>query len=106
VYRFDGQVSVFWAGEGPCYRCLFPEPPPPGSVPSCAEGGVLGLLCAAVGAAQASEVVKLIVGIGDPLVGRLLVHDALQASWRELQLLPTRRARSVATRRRSPAAPG
>jgi adenylyltransferase/sulfurtransferase len=88
VYRFDGQVSVFWAGEGPCYRCLFPEPPPPGSVPSCAEGGVLGLLCAAVGAAQASEVVKLIVGIGDPLVGRLLVHDALQASWRELQLLP------------------
>ena len=84
VFRFDGQVSVFWAGHGPCYRCLFPDPPPAGSVPSCAEGGVLGLLCAAVGAAQSTEVVKLVTGIGDPLVGRLLVHDALRATWRDL----------------------
>jgi molybdopterin/thiamine biosynthesis adenylyltransferase/rhodanese-related sulfurtransferase len=86
IYRFDGQVSVFWAGHGPCYRCLFPEPPPAGSVPSCAEGGVLGVLCAAIGAAQSTEVVKLITGIGDPLVGRLLVHDALRATWRELRV--------------------
>ena len=78
IYRFDGQVSVFWGGHGPCYRCLFPDPPPPGSVPSCAEGGVLGLLCAAIGAAQGTEVVKLVVGMGEPLLGRLLVHDALQ----------------------------
>ncbi len=84
VFRFDGQVSVFWGGRGPCYRCLFPEPPPAGSVPSCAEGGVLGVLCAAIGAAQSTEVVKLLTGIGDPLVGRLLVHDALRATWREL----------------------
>ena len=84
VFRFDGQVSVFWGGQGPCYRCLFPEPPPAGSVPSCAEGGVLGVLCAAIGAAQSTEVVKLVTGIGDPLVGRLLVHDALRATWREL----------------------
>lgn len=88
VFRFDGQVSVFWAGHGPCYRCLFPEPPPAGSVPSCAEGGVLGLLCAAVGAAQSTEVVKLVTGIGDTLIGRLLVHDALRATWRELQVRP------------------
>ncbi|MGN6610489.1 MAG: molybdopterin-synthase adenylyltransferase MoeB [Angustibacter sp.] len=88
IYRFDGQVSVFWGGHGPCYRCLFPDPPPPGSVPSCAEGGVLGLLCAAIGAAQGTEVVKLIVGMGEPLLGRLLVHDALRASWRELRVRP------------------
>ena len=86
IYRFDGQVSVFWGGHGPCYRCLFPDPPPPGSVPSCAEGGVLGLLCAAIGAAQGTEVVKLVVGMGEPLLGRLLVHDALRASWRELSV--------------------
>jgi adenylyltransferase/sulfurtransferase len=84
VYRFDGQMSVFWGGHGPCYRCLFPEAPPAGSVPSCAEGGVLGVLCAAVGSAQATEAVKLITGIGTPLLGRLLVHDALRATWREL----------------------
>ena len=84
VFRFDGQVTVFWGGQGPCYRCLFPEAPPAGSVPSCAEGGVLGVLCAAIGAAQATEAVKLITGIGDALVGRLLVHDALRATWREL----------------------
>ncbi|KQX69845.1 molybdopterin-synthase adenylyltransferase MoeB [Angustibacter sp. Root456] len=88
IYRFDGQVSVFWGGHGPCYRCLFPDPPPPGSVPSCAEGGVLGLLCAAIGAAQGTEVVKLVVGMGEPLLGRLLVHDALRASWRELRVRP------------------
>jgi len=88
VFRFDGQVSVFWGGHGPCYRCLFPEPPPAGSVPSCAEGGVLGLLCAAIGSAQSTEVVKLVTGIGDALLGRLLVHDALRATWRELRVRP------------------
>jgi adenylyltransferase/sulfurtransferase len=81
IYRFDGQTSIWWARHGPCYRCLFPEPPPPGLVPSCAEGGVLGVLCAAIGSIQAAEVVKLIVGIGDPLVGRLMVHDSLRQSW-------------------------
>ncbi len=81
IYRFDGQASVWWARQGPCYRCVFPEPPPPGLVPSCAEGGVLGLLCAAIGSIQAAEAVKLIVGIGDPLIGRLMVHDALRQSW-------------------------
>ena len=67
IYRFDGQVSVFWAEHGPCYRCLYPEPPPPGMVPSCAEGGVLGVLCASVGAAQVTEAIKLLTGIGEPL---------------------------------------
>lgn len=86
IFRFDGQVSVWWPGQGPCYRCVFAEPPPPGSVPSCAEGGVLGVLCATVGAAQATEAVKLILGVGEPLVGRLLVHDALAGSWDVLTL--------------------
>ena len=81
IFRFDGQASVWWARHGPCYRCVFPEPPPPGLVPSCAEGGVLGLLCAAIGSIQAAEAVRLIVGIGDPLIGRLMVHDALRQSW-------------------------
>src|SRR5450759_2330354 len=81
IYRFDGQASVWWARQGPCYRCVFPEPPPPGLVPSCAEGGVLGLLCAAIGSVQAAEAVKLVFGIGDPLIGRLMVHDALRQSW-------------------------
>jgi sulfur-carrier protein adenylyltransferase/sulfurtransferase len=81
IFRFDGQTSIWWAQHGPCYRCVFPEPPPPGLVPSCAEGGVLGVLCAAIGSIQAAEAVKLIVGIGDPLVGRLMVHDALRQSW-------------------------
>jgi sulfur-carrier protein adenylyltransferase/sulfurtransferase len=81
IYRFDGQATIWWAQHGPCYRCVFPEPPPPGLVPSCAEGGVLGVLCAAIGSIQAAEAVKLIVGIGDPLVGRLMVHDALRQSW-------------------------
>ncbi|MDN5795110.1 MAG: molybdopterin-synthase adenylyltransferase MoeB [Intrasporangium sp.] len=81
ILRFDGQVSVWWAGHGPCYRCVFPQPPPPGSVPSCAEGGVLGVLCAAIGSVQSTEAIKLLLGIGEPLVGRLLVHDALAQTW-------------------------
>ena len=86
IYRFDGQASVFWADNGPCYRCLYPEPPPPGMVPSCAEGGVLGVLCAAIGAVQGTEAVKLLMGIGDPLVGRLLIYDALEMSYREVKI--------------------
>ncbi|HET9654723.1 MAG TPA: molybdopterin-synthase adenylyltransferase MoeB [Kineosporiaceae bacterium] len=88
IFRFDGQVSVFWAGHGPTYRDLFAEPPPPGAVPSCAEGGVLGALCAAIGSVMAIEAVKLICGIGRPLLGRLLVFDALDLSWRELSVRP------------------
>ena len=84
IYRFDGQVSVWFSGYGPCYRCVFPDPPPPDAVPSCATGGVLGVLCAAVGSVQVAEAVKLIVGQGDPLVGRLLVHDALRQTWDSL----------------------
>ncbi|HET7476687.1 MAG TPA: molybdopterin-synthase adenylyltransferase MoeB [Dermatophilaceae bacterium] len=84
ILRFDGQVSVWWARHGPCYRCVFPAPPPPGLVPSCAEAGVLGVLCAAVGAVQGAEAVKLLLGIGEPLVGRLLVHDALRQTWDSL----------------------
>ncbi|MGH3481924.1 MAG: molybdopterin-synthase adenylyltransferase MoeB, partial [Nocardioidaceae bacterium] len=75
IYRFDGQASVFWAEHGPCYRCLYPEPPPPGMVPSCAEGGVLGVLCASIGSIQVTEAIKLLTGTGDPLVGRLMVYD-------------------------------
>ena len=86
IYRFDGQVSVWFRGHGPCYRCVFPEPPPPGAVPSCATGGVLGALCAAVGSVQVTEAVKLVVGRGEPLVGRLLVHDALRQSWDTLRV--------------------
>jgi sulfur-carrier protein adenylyltransferase/sulfurtransferase len=86
IYRFDGQVSVFWAEHGPCYRCLYPEPPPPGLVPSCAEGGVLGILPGTVGLIQATEAVKLILGIGEPLVGRLMLYDALAMRFRELKL--------------------
>lgn len=84
IFRFEGQVTVFHAGHGPCYRCLYPEPPPPGMVPSCAEGGVLGVLPGIVGALQASEAIRLILGIGEPLVGRLLVFDALAAGFRRL----------------------
>ena len=86
VQRFEGQVSVFWAERGPCYRCLFPAPPPPGVVPSCAEAGVLGLLPGIVGTLQANEVLKLLLGIGEPLVGRFLVFDALAMRFRELAL--------------------
>lgn len=81
IFRFDGQVSVWWAAHGPCYRCVFPHPPPPGAVPSCAEGGVLGALCAAIGSVQVTETVKLLLGVGEPLVGRLLLHDALAMTW-------------------------
>lgn len=86
IFRFDGQASVFYAEEGPCYRCLFPEPPPPGLVPSCAEGGVLGVLPGTVGAIQATEVIKLILGIGEPLIGRLLLFDALDMSFDTVKL--------------------
>jgi adenylyltransferase/sulfurtransferase len=86
IFRFEGQVSVFHAQQGPCYRCLYPEPPPPGLVPSCAEGGVLGVLPGSVGTLQAIEAVKLILGIGDPLIGRLLRFDALEMSFREYKL--------------------
>ncbi len=86
IFRFDGLTTVFKPGEGPCYRCLYPEPPPPGMVPSCAEGGVLGILPGVIGLIQATEAVKLIVGIGRPLIGRLLVYDALQMTFRELKL--------------------
>jgi len=81
IYRFDGQASVFFAKEGPCYRCLFPEPPPPGLVPSCAEGGVLGVLPATIGSIQASESLKLLLGIGDLLIGKLLLYNALDMSF-------------------------
>ena len=84
IYRFDGQASVFWAEHGPCYRCLYPEPPPPGMVPSCAEGGVLGVLCASIGAVQVTEAIKLLTGIGEPLLGRLTIYDALAMEWRTL----------------------
>ena len=88
IYRFDGQASVFWptapGGDAPCYRCLYPEPPPPGMVPSCAEGGVLGILCASIGAIQSTEAVKLLMGIGEPLVGSLMVYDALEMEYRKL----------------------
>jgi len=86
IYRFDGQVSVFWEKHGPTYRDLYPEAPGAGSVPSCAEGGVFGMLCAAVGSMMVTEAVKLITGIGRPLLGRLLLFDALAASWREIAL--------------------
>ncbi|MBK9602970.1 MAG: molybdopterin-synthase adenylyltransferase MoeB [Anaerolineales bacterium] len=81
IFRFDGQVSVFYAKEGPCYRCLFPEPPPPGLVPSCAEGGVLGVLPGTIGTLQATEALKVLLGIGDPMIGRLLLYNALDMSF-------------------------
>src|SRR6266849_5865835 len=86
IFRFDGQASVFVPGQGPCYRCLYPEPPPPGEVPSCAEGGVLGILPGLIGCIQATEAVKLLLGRGEPLVGRLLLYDALRMHFRELKL--------------------
>jgi molybdopterin/thiamine biosynthesis adenylyltransferase/rhodanese-related sulfurtransferase len=86
IYRFDGQASVFWAEHGPCYRCLYPEPPPPGMVPSCAEGGVLGVLCASIGAIQVTEAIKLLTGIGEPLLGRLTVYDALEMEYRKIRV--------------------
>jgi adenylyltransferase/sulfurtransferase len=86
IFRFEGQASVFWAEKGPCYRCLYPEPPPPGMVPSCAEGGVLGVLPGIIGTIQANEAIKLILGIGEPLLGRLLLFDALAMRFREMKL--------------------
>ncbi len=86
IFRFEGQASVFYAKEGPCYRCLYPEPPPPGLVPSCAEGGVLGVLPGIVGSIQALETIKLILGTGDSLIGRLMLFDALTMKFRELKL--------------------
>jgi adenylyltransferase/sulfurtransferase len=86
IFRFEGQATVFAYEGGPCYRCLYPEPPPPGLVPSCAEGGVLGILPGTIGLIQATETVKLILGIGEPLVGRLLLYDALAMRFRELKL--------------------
>ena len=95
IYRFDGQASVFWptltnedgsSADAPCYRCLYPEPPPPGMVPSCAEGGVLGVLCASIGSIQVNEAIKLLTGIGDPAVGKLVIYDALELEWRKLKV--------------------
>jgi molybdopterin/thiamine biosynthesis adenylyltransferase/rhodanese-related sulfurtransferase len=86
IYRFEGQASIFAAKDGPCYRCLFPEPPPPGLVPSCAEGGVIGVLPGLVGTIQATEAIKLILGIGEPLIGRLLLIDALGATFKSVKL--------------------
>ena len=89
IYRFDGQASVFaptLVEDAPCYRCLYPEPPPPGMVPSCAEGGVLGVLCASVGSIQSTEAIKLLTGAGEPLVGRLMIYDALEMEYRKLKV--------------------
>lgn len=86
IYRFDGQASVFWAEYGPCYRCLYPEPPPPGMVPSCAEGGVLGVLCATIGSIQTTEAIKVITGVGEPIVGSLMVYDALEMTFRKVKI--------------------
>ncbi len=86
IYRFDGQASVFWSEHGPCYRCLYPEPPPPGMVPSCAEGGVLGVLCASIGSIQVTEAIKLLTGTGEPLVGSLIVYDALEMTYRKIKV--------------------
>ena len=86
IFRFEGQASVFATKDGPCYRCLYPEPPPPGLVPSCAEGGVLGVLPGIIGMIQATEAVKIILGIGEPLIGRFVIYDALKMRFRELKL--------------------
>jgi adenylyltransferase/sulfurtransferase len=95
IYRFDGQASVFWphavdeagnSADAPCYRCLYPEPPPPGMVPSCAEGGVLGVLCASIGSIQVNEAIKMLTGVGEPLVGKLMIYDALEMEYRKLRV--------------------
>jgi adenylyltransferase/sulfurtransferase len=86
IFRFEGQASVFATKGGPCYRCLYPEPPPPGLVPSCAEGGVLGVLPGIIGVIQATETIKLMLGVGEPLIGRFLIYDALKMRFRELKL--------------------
>jgi adenylyltransferase/sulfurtransferase len=86
IFRFEGQLTVFYAKEGPCYRCLFPEPPPPGLVPSCAEGGVLGILPGTIGTLQATEAIKLILGVGKPMIGRMMLYDALEMSFDTIKL--------------------
>ncbi len=86
IFRFEGQASVFATKDGPCYRCLYPEPPPPGLVPSCAEGGVFGVLPGIIGVIQATETIKLVLGVGEPLIGRFLIYDALRMRFRELKL--------------------
>ena len=86
IYRFEGQASVFWSEHGPCYRCLYPDPPPPGMVPSCAEGGVLGVLCASIGSIQVTEAIKLLTGIGDTLLGTLMTYDALAMDYRRIRV--------------------
>ncbi|MDZ4669783.1 MAG: molybdopterin-synthase adenylyltransferase MoeB [Phototrophicales bacterium] len=86
IFRFEGQLSVFYAQEGPCYRCMFPEPPPPGLIPSCAEGGVLGILPGTIGTMQATETIKLLLGIGDPMIGRMLLYDALEMSFTTIKV--------------------
>jgi adenylyltransferase/sulfurtransferase len=86
IFRFDGQASVFWAEHGPCYRCLYPDPPPPGMVPSCAEGGVLGVLCASIGSIQVNEAIKLLTGVGESLTGRLMIYDALEMNYRTVRV--------------------
>ena len=86
IFRFEGQVSVFYGEHGPCYRCMFPEPPPPGLVPSCAEGGVLGILPGTIGTMQATEAIKLLLGIGDPMIGRMLLYDALEMSFQQIKI--------------------
>jgi molybdopterin/thiamine biosynthesis adenylyltransferase/rhodanese-related sulfurtransferase len=98
IYRFEGQASVFATADGPCYRCLYPSPPPPGLVPSCAEGGVLGVLPGLVGTIQATEAIKLILGIGEPLIGRLLLVDALDAKFRTVKLRKNPECPSCGTR--------
>jgi sulfur-carrier protein adenylyltransferase/sulfurtransferase len=86
IFRFDGQLTVFGAPDGPCYRCMFPQPPPPGMVPSCAEGGVFGVICATIGAGQATEGIKLLTGIGEPLIGRMQLYDALEQRWQTVKV--------------------
>ncbi len=86
IFRFDGQLAVFGAKDGPCYRCMFPQPPPPGMVPSCAEGGVFGVICATIGAGQATEGIKLLTGIGEPLIGRMQLYDALEQRWQTVKV--------------------
>jgi len=98
IFRFEGQATVFCAPDGPCYRCLYPEPPPPGMVPSCAEGGVLGILPGLVGVIQATEVVKLITGIGESLIGRLLLVDALAMQFRTVKVRPNPKCPACGTR--------
>jgi len=97
VFRFEGQASLFYAKEGPCYRCLFPEPPPPGLVPSCAEGGVLGVLPGTIGTIQATEAIKMLLGIGSPLVGRLLLYNALDMSFEYVRLKKNPKCRVCGT---------